>query len=1336
MKAVSMKAASLSLWALAGLTWGPWASNADAQEARADQRFLDETVLRAEALLKDGSAMEAASVYIEFLDKTAGEITKLSQGDLEARLGEVMVALYRLDRLCDFTGGFAETKPALERWARLSPDSIPGAAALRGAVAEATSFARYLLGFALLETGGTEEEAREAWRPLFLLESWRVIGPFDNERGSAFLTQYGPEKEIRLDAGYDGKKRPVSWRPLPQKPLAGKVDFRALYEPKEEALAYALTFVSAEKEEEAALRFGSDEGFRVWVNGALVTSGDVHRRSHFDQNAAGIRLQKGWNSILFKVTQSTEDWELAARLTQRDGSPLRGVVEGLPEDGAALPRPKKSPNQPPEKSPNQPPEKSPNQPPEKSPNQPPEKSPNQPPGALPTPQAASAGQSAAGTACAEGVEGLLRRRIEQNPADARTHYLLGMVLLEKHAHDVNEHPDTEAFRRAIQLDAGSPVYNLVLARSQEREATIAAQKDENAWRQAMEKASSLGSSLADYQLARYYKDSFTNLQNARRYLRSALAKSPGFEDAIVLRGEVEMAMEFPRARERAEEEAWALPRKTLRASSRHASTLLSKGLTAEAEKLLREVLSRNALNSTARERLAKLLQGQGRNDEAMDLLKKGSQLDPLDVFWLQRIAQVEESLDHFEEAIGALDQALKIRPEDHGLHEKRGRLLLRLERKDDALAALDRALLLQPNLPQVREYVEFLRATKSTFEDEFRQDVAAMIRESLEKKEANEKGDPARVLLDVNAINVNRDGTTKEFSQKVVKILNDRGIRLYNSYGTQYAEGEQVLEFKKARVSHPDGTTAEAKLSRFGEGRSGDGDFRGASVDLPPLSAGDVVEIEFVREDIAQSFFGDYFGHREVFQESVPVEEKVFSIRVPADRKIFFHKKNFDLEPKEERDEKTRTITYTWTRKDIPKIEEEPAMPDSQEVCPVLEASTFESWDAFNKWYWSLIRKQFEASPELSKKVRELTSGADTDLERIRAIYDFVVTDVRYNAWEFGVHGFKPYNAATIFARKFGDCKDKATLLSVMLREVGVRAHPVLIFADDRRGEEDLSLPMVNHFNHCITYLPAEGGRRELYLDGTAQFHNMEELPSMDRGAKVLVVKEEGGAIQPIPWNEPPELSLSEENEFTLRSDLGAALGVRAKARGDFAVYVRESFEIAAQRKTNLERVFGRRFAASSVKTETFSNLSRLEEPVSFSVDIDVPRLVTEAPEGLTVKAPEDFFGTGRSLSSIGSLEKRSYDVLLGNPRSSFLRTTYLLPDGLKFKSLPPLHDVQSRFGRLKVTYREDGPRKLVAERLIEITSPRVSIGDYAEFREFAASINRLEDEKIILERG
>jgi hypothetical protein len=305
-----------------------------------------------------------------------------------------------------------------------------------------------------------------------------------------------------------------------------------------------------------------------------------------------------------------------------------------------------------------------------------------------------------------------------------------------------------------------------------------------------------------------------------------------------------------------------------------------------------------------------------------------------------------------------------------------------------------------------------------------------------------------------------------------------------------------------------------------------------------------------------------------------------------------------------------------------------------------------------------------------------------------------------------------------------------------MLGEAGIKAWPVIIRGEMRRGEEDLTLPMVDHFNHCISYVPATDTLGELYLDGTAQFHSLEELPSMDRGARVLVVRDDGGTIQQIPWNAPDALSLSEDATVTLAPDLGAEIRVRAQCRGDFAVQIRSAFEIVAQRKTDLERIFGQRHAGATVKEESFSDLSNLNEPVSFTAVVAVPRYLEEAAEGLAARAPEDFFDTGRMLASVASLEERKRDVIVGPPRRSLLRTQYVLPDGFRVKSVPSGNDVQSRFGRFRVTYDTSVPGKVVVERLIELSSPRVSVADYGEFRQFAASVNRLATERILFEKS
>lgn len=1244
---------------------------------------------QAEARWLDGKFHGASEAYC--LALTA--IRQLPPQSLPEWMPEVELAIRRLAAL---TGSSDETGRPLDvllKWSEGGEGIDPLVAAL----------ARFHAGFASLERRGDVERARAIWKPLGLLESWRIVGPFDNERGRGFETAYPPQTGLELAGRYDGKTREVFWRFLPRPPLAGLVDLNALLRPNDEALAYALTFVRADKPVDVALRFGTDEGFQVWVNGVLVGSADVHRPQSFDQTALGVRLRQGWNVILLKVTEAKESWEFRARLTGTDGSPLADlddveISEGEPpaeavEDLRRMVR-----------------------------------------------AAVGGGGEKAPTAspsvpCHLGVETLLRRRIAKAPEDARDHYLLGTLLRLRQAHDVNQHPDSESLRRAIALDTGPPVYHYELAASHCRQTAFAAQRDDNAWRRAMESAADRGAALASLALARYYFKTFGNVSVARHHLAAALERNPGFGRAIVLGGEIEAAIQFPLAKRRAARRAMEVDGSSSEALLSQAEFSIADGRWGEAVTVLRKVLEGNRFHDPTRWALVDLLLGRGRLPEVETLLEEHVRLHPYATSAHEKLARIALGQGNPAAAAEHLARALSTCPEDHRLLDKQGRAFWELGRRDEALRVWEEALEFQPNFPELRERLEFLRAARSPFEDEFRRDTDAIIAAVRKDGYKPEEGEAVRALLDLKVVEVNADGTTREFVQQIVQVFNDRGVRMFDTFETHYAPNEQVLEFKKVRVVHADGSEEQAKLERFGaEDRQQDASRRRATVDLPALTAGDIFEVEYVREDIVQSFFGDYYGRREIFQSEHAILEKVFILRAPAGRRLYFRQRNLSVEPTRVEDGEEGRTTYSWVVRDVPRVEPEPAMPDPTEIFPVLEISTFQGWDEFSRWYWNLIKKQFESSPEIARKVEELTSGKQTDLERIRALYNFVVTDIRYNVWVFGVHGFKPYNASTVFARRFGDCKDKATLLTVMLRHVGILSHPVLIRAESLRGEEDLTLPMVHHFNHCITYVPAAAGHPELYLDGTARSHSLEELPSMDRGARVLVVKPDGGEVRQVPWNTVDQLAIDEEWTAELGKDFGARIRIRIRPRGDYAVYLRNRYEIPGQRRTLLEEHFGALFAGAKVKNESFSDLADLNKPVSMALTLEVPRFADGSSGEAILPLPDDLFGANRSLAAFAALEERNFDILVGNPRHSRLRVTFLLPEGIAAKSVPRERRIETRFGRFLLTFEKPEARKLVLERVLEFTASRVPVADYESFREFASSVDDLKNEKIILE--
>ena len=84
-----------------------------------------------------------------------------------------------------------------------------------------------------------------------------------------------------------------------------------------------------------------------------------------------------------------------------------------------------------------------------------------------------------------------------------------------------------------------------------------------------------------------------------------------------------------------------------------------------------------------------------------------------------------------------------------------------------------------------------------------------------------------------------------------------------------------------------------------------------------------------------------------------------------------------------------------------------------------------------------------------------------------------------------GVSGYKPEAPSTVFARRFGDCKDKNFLLVTILRALGIEAHPALVNTRLRQTVIELH-PSATVFNHVIAQVNLDG--QIYWLDATANY--------------------------------------------------------------------------------------------------------------------------------------------------------------------------------------------------------------------------------------------------------
>jgi hypothetical protein len=157
------------------------------------------------------------------------------------------------------------------------------------------------------------------------IRDWVVSGPY-RQAGIAgaqavFDIAFGPEK-----AGQN-----VEWRTIPPSDSA---NLSVLFPGADNCVAYLRTRILAQQECSGALLMGSDDGIKAWLNGAVIHSNNVDRGQVVDQDVAPIKLKKGANELILKVTQGGGGWSSCARIVGSDGKPIPGLMVERPTEPA------------------------------------------------------------------------------------------------------------------------------------------------------------------------------------------------------------------------------------------------------------------------------------------------------------------------------------------------------------------------------------------------------------------------------------------------------------------------------------------------------------------------------------------------------------------------------------------------------------------------------------------------------------------------------------------------------------------------------------------------------------------------------------------------------------------------------------------------------------------------------------------------------------------------------------------------------------------------------------------------------------------------------------------
>src|SRR5215471_7108713 len=299
----------------------------------------------------------------------------------------------------------------------------------------------------------------------------------------------------------------------------------------------------------------------------------------------------------------------------------------------------------------------------------------------------------------------------------------------------------------------------------------------------------------------------------------------------------------------------------------------------------------------------------------------------------------------------------------------------------------------------------------------------------------------AVIMLDEQVTSVDHDGEIKTVHRRAYKILRPEG----RDYGrlVVYFDHETRLTYLKAWSISAQGTEYEVKekdaveTSPFEEALYLD--TRLKLLKIPAAEPGSIIGYEYEqrrRPFVLQDMWR--------FQDELPVRRSRFVLRLPDQWQYRAHFLNHAaVEP-----QRLGEHQWTWELQDVPAIEEEPSMPSWRGIAGRLavtyfpahslsRGNTYRSWQDVGQWYGQLAASSREETAQLNQKVTELTAGQSTQMDKVRRLAAFVQREVRYVAIEVGIGGYQPHPAGSVLSNRYGDCKDKATLLATMLRKIG-----------------------------------------------------------------------------------------------------------------------------------------------------------------------------------------------------------------------------------------------------------------------------------------------------------
>ena len=603
---------------------------------------------------------------------------------------------------------------------------------------------------------------------------------------------------------------------------------------------------------------------------------------------------------------------------------------------------------------------------------------------------------------------------------------------------------------------------------------------------------------------------------------------------------------------------------------------------------------------------------------------------------------------------------------------------------------------------------------------------------------------PAAVLLYEQKVTVDSTGMVDTITRQAIKVLTHEGKRDAEVVEAYERGGRQVKDLRAWLVA-PGGLVKTYEKNNIQDlGAYSDelyNDFRLRRISANNAELGSVFVYE---SDVQQQ--ATEAQDRFAFQSNLPAVESRYSITVPTGWTVTGRLLNHEpILPIVDGN------TSTWVLKNLAFREREEYAPhlygtaallavDFKPPTDMADLPCFKAWSDVSRFYTKLAEPQGEVTPEMAAKVRELTAGLSSDYDKVRAIGHYVqkfrYVEIAMDLSNYG--GARPHPAPQVFAKQYGDCKDKANLMRALLKSAGIPSYWVIIFSGDRTFVKK-DWPSPSQFNHMILAVQINQATktptafespvgRVLLFDPTDNKTPLGDLPYYLQDSYALICAGAGGDLVRIPVMAPDANLLTQTVEASLDATGSIKASVASESTGQTARRERGLAEgTPEQYKAAMENYLSyyvKGASVSDVNMHDAYDQNRFTTSLKFSSDHYAQSMQSRMLVfNVAVVEP--------MANRFPAVMERKEPILL-NGKVYRKHVAMKLPAGFTVDEMPSPLTTKTAFAQFTVAYRQE-PGQLIMDEELRTETVTLPASQYAEVKKFFDTVYGADNQNAVL---